>query len=567
IGQLVDGVHRFVDSAEGQQILVTIFESLSQIGSALLPVVLALSHGIALVAPHVARIAELVGPILATAINALAPALASVGPALASVFTELGSAVTILAQSGAIQNIASAIASVLVAVAPLLPPLAQLISLLVEGLSYAITTWVAPALTKLVGWIRQAVDWLNGGGLSEDTWLSRVLTFLYETAAPLVEQAGAIISRVFGDIVQWVRDNQDRFAEWGAKIESIVARVGEIVSGVFEFIAWAWNNFGGPLLNIVANIFDGILGVVDGVLTALSGLIEFILGVITGDWERAWEGIKTFFSGLWDGIVAIAETIWNNFIEQFKAILALFDDNWETHWNQISAFAEDIWNSIVDWISDRVGDIGSTLDWFRSLPGKFSTWFGEVKSAVVSRFNDVISFVQSVPGRIMSFFSNAGSWLYNAGREIVNGLWNGIVSLWNWVVDQWDNMVGGLIRTVKSILGIESPSKVMHQMGAFLAEGLARGITATAGLVDRAVTGLAEGAADAWGSPELAVPAWQNPNARRISAIGRPASGDIATSGTRGNTYEINLNAIPTVPTERQIIDALDYADALYATT
>jgi len=35
--------------------------------------------------------------------------------------------------------------------------------------------------------------------------------------------------------------------------------------------------------------------VVENVLGALKGLIEFITGVLTGDWKRAWEGLKDIF--------------------------------------------------------------------------------------------------------------------------------------------------------------------------------------------------------------------------------------------------------------------------------
>ncbi|MEQ4716089.1 hypothetical protein [Nonomuraea sp. B19D2] len=567
IGKLVDGVHTFLDSAKGQETLVAIFRGLADIGSALIPVVTALAIGIGSLAPIIGQIAQLIGPILTTAVQALAPALATLGPALVAVFRQLGSAVTILAQSGALQAVATALGSILVAIAPILPPLAQLISLLVQGLAYVITTWVAPALSKLVSWISQAVDWLTGEGLSEDTWLSRTINFIYTTVAPLFQQAGEIISRVFGDIVQWFTDNQDRVSEWGTKLQEIITVAAQVISQLFEGIALAWDTFGGPLLNIIANVFDGILGVIDGVLTAIKGLFDIVLGVLTGDWERAWNGVKELFSGIWDAIVAIAETIWNNFIEQFKAALALVDDDWEEHWNQVSDFAEDIWRGIVDWLKARVADVGRILDWFGSLPGKFSQWFGEVKNAVVSRFNDVVSFVQSIPSRIQGAFTYAGSWLYNAGRAIVQGLWNGIVSLWNWVVSNWNNMVTNLINIVKSILGIASPSKVMHEMGEFLSMGLARGINASAGLVDKAVTGLAEGVTDAWGSPELAIPAWQNPNAGRLPATNQPAGNALVTGGVGSRVYDITLNAVPSVPTERQIVDVLDYADALYATT
>ncbi|GAA2294089.1 hypothetical protein GCM10010149_47560 [Nonomuraea roseoviolacea subsp. roseoviolacea] len=568
IGKLVDGMHRFLDSAQGQQVLISIFSALSRIGSALLPVVLALANALGGLAPTIAQIAELVGPILTTAINALAPALATLGPALVSVFVELGKAVTILAESGALQSIATALAAILVAVAPLLPPVAQLISLLAQGLAYVITTFVAPALQTLVTWIGDAVRWLTGEGLTEDTWLSRVITFIYNTVAPLFQQAGEIISRVFNDLVRWFTENQSTVQDWGEKIKTIITTVGQIISGVFEFISIAWDKFGGPLLDLIGNIFTGILDVVSGIMTAIKGIIETILGVITGDWDRAWNGVKMIFEGVWNALVAIARTIWNNLLIQFKAVLAQIDDNWEKNWAKVERFAKDIWNSIVDWIKRRISDIGTAIEWFASLPGKISTWFGSAKDAAIRQFDQLLAWIRGVPGAITSVFANAGSWLYNAGREIVNGLWNGIVSLWNWVVANWNNMVTNLINIVKNILGIASPSKVMHEMGAFLVQGLARGISKTASVATDAIAELAASTVDAWGSPELAVTAWSTPEvARRTPGTTRPAGDGLATDSTSGRYRDVSVtvNAAPTVPTERQIVTALGYADALYA--
>ncbi|MEU4579980.1 hypothetical protein [Nonomuraea sp. NPDC023979] len=534
LGSLVGGLRSFLESAQGQAILISIFEALGRVGAALLPVVQALAGGVALLAPILARLAEIVGPILTTALTVLGPALATVGGALVSVFQQLGVAVQILAQSGALQSIAALLAALLVAVAPILPPIAQLVSLLVEGLAFVITSYVAPALSTLVGWISEAVGWLSGTGLSEDTWLSRVVRFIYETVAPLFQQAYDIISRIFTDLVGWFTENQATVEGWGERLQSIISRLGEIIGGVFEFISIAWDTFGGPLLDIIGNVFTGILAVVDGALTAVSGLIEFVLGVITGDWERAWEGVKSFFSGIWNAVVGIFETIWANFKTQFKTALTLLGIDWETSWNLVKRTVEQVWNSVVDWLTRRVGDV-------------------------------------------VNIFSSAGTWLYNAGREIVNGLWNGIVSLWNWVVGQWNNMVNGLIDTVKSILGIASPSRVFMEIGRFIGQGLANGITGTGKLVGSAVSGLADQVTSAWSGAELplaldadrlnATAAWGARNAAGVRpARTPPAASALVTAGaSAGRVYHVSVTAAPTVPTERQIVDVLAYTDALYA--
>ena len=54
----------------------------------------------------------------------------------------------------------------------------------------------------------------------------------------------------------------------------------------------------------------------------LSGLIDFIVGVFTGDWRRAWDGIKQIFKGVWDGLKDIV----NGALDAIKnAVKAAFD--------------------------------------------------------------------------------------------------------------------------------------------------------------------------------------------------------------------------------------------------
>ena len=66
-------------------------------------------------------------------------------------------------------------------------------------------------------------------------------------------------------------------------------------------IAENLDKIGTVFIEIAKVIWD----VIDKVLEALAGLIDFIAGIFTGDWEQAWEGIKTFFSNIWEAIQTI----------------------------------------------------------------------------------------------------------------------------------------------------------------------------------------------------------------------------------------------------------------------
>ena len=108
----------------------------------------------------------------------------------------------------------------------------------------------------------------------------------------------------------------------GDAIDSALNFLGKLVDAVKQlweeclvpFANWLINKIVpilAPIIEMIGTVLLDALGtvaeIVDGLFDALSGLIDFIVGVFTGDWRKAWEGVKDIFSGIWDGIVSVVE--------------------------------------------------------------------------------------------------------------------------------------------------------------------------------------------------------------------------------------------------------------------
>lgn len=116
----------------------------------------------------------------------------------------------------------------------------------------------------------------------------------------------------------------------GDAIDSALNFIGKLVDAVMllwekvllPFFLWSINTFY-PILapviqtlgSVFLNVFGAIANIVSAVFDVLSGLIDFIVGVFTGDWERAWNGIKEIFGGVWKALKAIVEAIVNSIID------------------------------------------------------------------------------------------------------------------------------------------------------------------------------------------------------------------------------------------------------------
>lgn len=117
-----------------------------------------------------------------------------------------------------------------------------------------------------------------------------------------------------------------------------------ILTGLGAVVLWVWQNVFAPLISflltvlqpaftvvfsvissIVSGVFENIGGVIKGITNIFRGLIDFIVGVFTGDWSRAWEGIKSIFKGIWGGLVAIAKAPINLIISGINGLIRGFN--------------------------------------------------------------------------------------------------------------------------------------------------------------------------------------------------------------------------------------------------
>lgn len=80
------------------------------------------------------------------------------------------------------------------------------------------------------------------------------------------------------------------------------------------------------VLDVVTSVVSALTTILDGFMEVLAGLITFITGVFTGDWEKAWEGIKTVFKGVWDGMKGIARLAANVVIDLVNGFVSIVYD-------------------------------------------------------------------------------------------------------------------------------------------------------------------------------------------------------------------------------------------------
>lgn len=202
------------------------------------------------------------------------------------------------------------------------------------------------------------------------------------------------------------------------------------------------------------------------------------------------------------------------------------------------------WNAVIDFMTslpEKVGNIVSSIgEWFSSLPekigyalgfavGKIGEWVENmivtVTTEVPKIVSSVVKFFEELPGNIWTAILKAldviSKWrermiafvvievpkiissivgefkklpdkLRKLGKFIWDGLINGLKDAWSTVTNGIKSFTDGFVNGFKDALEIHSPSQVFHQIGVYVVQGLANGITGSLGYVNDATNKLVD---------------------------------------------------------------------------
>ena len=129
--------------------------------------------------------------------------------------------------------------------------------------------------------------------------------------APVVKFLGECLKKIIDGL-------NEIWQAWKPTIE----KIGEILIVI-------WNNCLKPVINWLGNEFiqafrnvgNYIKPILENLKTMFGGLIDFIVGVFTGNWQKAWQGVQNIFRGIFDGLTNIAKKPLNAIIDAINAMI------------------------------------------------------------------------------------------------------------------------------------------------------------------------------------------------------------------------------------------------------
>lgn len=182
---------------------------------------------------------------------------------------------------------------------------------------------------------------------------------------------------------------------------------------------------------IVQEYFQNAIEMVTNFWNALGGLIEFLTGVFTGDWEKTWNGLKDFVSGIFG-------MIWNVINSKILMIKAIISNNLEV--------IKNIWNNIWNGIKDFASNV------WENLLNKIDSIFPGMRNIIETNITNVKNKINEILNNIKSTWNNIWNGIKDKTSEIWNNIWSAVKNPINWILDGVEKMANGVVTGVNKVI-------------------------------------------------------------------------------------------------------------------
>ena len=306
------------------------------------------------------NLGEVVGarltPVLASAADVLSKLFADAeagrgfGGALKSSFEAVGTGARVAYQALApvVTGVASAVRSAF--------PQVQAAFVTVGNAARTVFPQIRAAVMSAFGAIANTVQQL---------WprFRQAATQAFEAVRRVVLQVAPVIQRVavanFQTLVNLARDIFPELRNIVRVAFETIGRVVRVGAAVFENV----------LLPIIRRVIPAVIAIIQGLARVVRGVVRVISGVLSGDFRKAWEGIKDIVSGALKAVGGIIRGATAPFREAASRIGGALKKGFEAGIRGIAALGRGVINGMIDLFNKAIGAINNATPGRISLPG------------------------------------------------------------------------------------------------------------------------------------------------------------------------------------------------------
>jgi TP901 family phage tail tape measure protein len=222
-----------------------------------------------------------------------------------------------------------------------------------------------------------------------------------------------------------------------------------------------------PLVEMVVYL---VTTVAEFIIQNLPLLIEAAIQIVVALAMGIAQALPELMPAIVEAIILIADTLINNLDLVLQAAFAIIEALALGLINALPRLIEALPSLIMTIVSFILSSIPQIIQMGVQLTVSLA-------AGLIQAIPQLVAQLPQIVLAILQGIGSAVSAVVDIGRNIITGLWSGIASMLGWLQSRVNNMVNGIVRSMKGVLGIRSPSRVFAGIGENMGLGIGEGFS------------------------------------------------------------------------------------------
>lgn len=255
---------------------------------------------------------------------------------------------------------------------------------------------------------------------------------------------------------------------WKNHMQPLINSLAEFIGSVADLLKALWEQYLKPFVDwIIENILPIILPILDALYTTLvtvigdigdilsnfinklTSIVNLVVALINGDWQGAWESLKSIVENAFNTILSFTKTIWDSFVGVINVALQTILGIFKSIFLSIYDFLAFTWNSIYETTLEIWTII---MEWFTETFNTFYEFIVYILESIALFFTETWENIQLLFETFMTYITETIIPMWQEAWETAGNLFQTFKDLLKKLSDAIKELFSGLMKSVKLLI-------------------------------------------------------------------------------------------------------------------
>ncbi len=305
------------------------------------------------------------------------------------------------------------------------------------------------------------------------------------------------------------------FTTAGTNIMNAVIKMApQIISGLIQMTNALIPQIPSVINKLLPTIITGAMSLIKGITNILPKIVQVIANLLPQILTTLTEMAPIILQEIINVIPVIATALANNLptlipvlVQGIISLMQVFNDNMPLFLKAGVQIIVGIIKGLINSIPLIFQNLGTIIEFIinffsvTKLIGAGKTLLTGLGKGLIKTIPNLISNLPQIISKMVNVFKTSGvNGFKNVGSMLIKGLWSGIKNMGQWCINKIKGLGKSILKSVKDIFGVHSPSREFAWIGEMNMQGLYNGMEDMQPKVQQAIDGMFDLSPSLYGS-------------------------------------------------------------------